>query len=218
MKNLIIFLITFLLITISYLCFFSCGKLTCSRYLKFEIPLTINPQKDTFNIGDTITIESSFSDRMIDLKTNETIEVKNFDFYTVMQLGQIDTEPIRFANIDFNVDTLKGGLRYYSFVISDTTQVGGQGGGYEAFFHYEKNTYVLNYRLYPKKKGTFYVAFYSKIPSSYYEADLIKNCHSSLTVDYISNNKQNNNYEFFATSPEPTIKNMTQQQYYRGGY
>jgi hypothetical protein len=34
----------------------------------FEIPYTVNPSKDTFKVGDTIWIESTFSNQMYNCK------------------------------------------------------------------------------------------------------------------------------------------------------
>ena len=51
-----------------------------SQSLRFVLPITINPSASAANRGDTIWIEASFSDSLLELNSNKKIKLANFDF------------------------------------------------------------------------------------------------------------------------------------------
>lgn len=61
---------------------------------KFEIPFIISPVKDTFIIGDTITIESSFGDSLLNHYNNKYYQIGDFDFFTFIYINDLRTNPI----------------------------------------------------------------------------------------------------------------------------
>ena len=61
---------------------------------EFEIPVTLSPAKDTFQIGDTITITSSFSDEVYEKRTENWYELKDFNFSPQTTILNIDSSSI----------------------------------------------------------------------------------------------------------------------------
>lgn len=60
----------------------------------FEIPYTITPAKDTIKVGDTIWLESSFSNQMYNAENGKTYTVNNFEFKIRGHLNDLATNPI----------------------------------------------------------------------------------------------------------------------------
>ena len=85
MKHLILIFLLSLILS-------SCIKKECQIVgaYEFEIPVTLSPPKDTFNIGDTITISSIFADEVYERKTDKWYKLENFRFFPGTEVKKID--------------------------------------------------------------------------------------------------------------------------------
>lgn len=61
---------------------------------EFEIPFTISPAKDTFAIGDTITIESNFGDSLFSHLSKKYYQIGDFDFLISIYFDDLKTNPL----------------------------------------------------------------------------------------------------------------------------
>ncbi len=60
-----------------------CGK-NCSKIIQFQLPLTIYPQKERYQVNDTIWVEISISEFLEDKKSGDLINVGYHDFQVDM--------------------------------------------------------------------------------------------------------------------------------------
>jgi hypothetical protein len=196
-----------------------CGD-KCDKNLKFEIPITLTPVQSEYKIGDTITIVSKFSKSMIDVVTNESIKVENYNFGVIMYIIKNDDRPGRFAYNYFNIVSQIGKLELQTFQISDTTKVGGTnglGGTYQIVYKENTDEYLIKYKIIPKKNGLYDIHFGSLALKE--DSGLIKNCHS--TVDFLQfnvNGGTNNHYEFLQQSPNENTRILPKEELSRNGY
>lgn len=128
----------------------SCGDKECDfpGAYEFVIPTTLSPVKDTFHIGDTITVTSFLSDMVFDQKTKKNYHLVDFKFYPNTSIYKLDTSIISndMAGFDVIVNS-KYDYKIRSF--SDGSK------GLFGQFNYIDNYYHLEYKIIPKKKGLF---------------------------------------------------------------
>jgi hypothetical protein len=60
----------------------------------FEIPYALTPSKDTFKVGDTLWIESAFSNQMYNQRNGKTYSVIDFDFKLFGNILNLNTNPV----------------------------------------------------------------------------------------------------------------------------
>lgn len=60
---------------------------------EFDIPYSIAPAKDTFTIGDTIWVESVFSNQMLNKHNGKTYTLDHFDFRMSGVILDLETNP-----------------------------------------------------------------------------------------------------------------------------
>lgn len=172
----------------------------------FEIPATLSPAKDTFNIGDTITIISNFPNQVYDKNTDKYYSLDNFKFYPETGIYKIDTVNSKSNLLDFEiiVDSIYNYNRlYYS---DGTNSIGGQ-------YNYNNNEYDLLYKIIPIKKGLFYLEFGSSVypisPDQEFEGKC-RNTYSDVSVKM--NEGVDNNIVFLNDSPDPHYNNWILQK------
>ena len=124
----------------------------CRQDFLFEIPVSVYPNSDTLHIGDTLWIEMSFSDELVDLNTEQTYQLENFQFYTETHIGRIDSTVLINAVSLFEHHSEIGQITYMDFG-------GGAFGGIN--YDYQNNTYRLKAGLICLKKGTYSFDFSS---------------------------------------------------------
>lgn len=86
--------------------FQSCGECKPDKYgevLELVVPITTSPSKDTFAIGDTLTIEADFGKDVEVYNTSYTIYLDSFRFYTDFGISEISDT---FENYNVSIDTL----------------------------------------------------------------------------------------------------------------
>jgi hypothetical protein len=60
----------------------------------FEIPYSLTPAKDTFKVGDTLWIESTFSNQMYNQDNDKTYSVIDFNFKLFCNILDLKTNPV----------------------------------------------------------------------------------------------------------------------------
>ncbi len=83
----------FLIFIISSLLFFSCGKDKDKPYefveMRFELPATITPIRDTITLGDTLLFSMNFSDTLKDAASGNSYKIKNFPFNLFLSASKL---------------------------------------------------------------------------------------------------------------------------------
>ncbi len=132
----------------------SCVKEICRSVqgtFEFEVPVILSPAKETYRVGDTITIQSTFSDLVYERKTNTRYKLENFKFFPGTEIVKIDLpEGERFLADYFEIitDSLSSyGITFFS---------GGESGILGEYF-YQQNTYHLGFKLVAKMPGLYYM-------------------------------------------------------------
>ncbi|MBK8474665.1 MAG: hypothetical protein IPL33_22180 [Sphingobacteriales bacterium] len=209
MKYLIIFSIFCLFLQACEDCLFPGGYV-------FDIPATLSPAKDTFNIGDTITISSIFSDQVYDKSTEQHYKLENFKFYPETFIYKIDT--IRTVNnlseFDFIIDP-KYNYYIFSYSTGDRSLIGQ--------YNYANNTYSLEYQIIPKVKGLYGLNHSSSIIGLGESQDFEGRCRGIISdVDVTLNEGADNNVNFLLESPDEIQRKIWEKrdkQFHRfGGY
>jgi len=198
----------------------SCNK-DCndiSSYI-FELPVTLSPAKDTFNIGDTITITSTFSDVVFDRSTLKYFKLVDFKFYPEMRMREIsDTATNEAALLNFEV-LIDGSYNFVPFQYSDGVSLVGQ-------YNYSNNKYQLEYKIIPTKAGLFYHSIFTLLFEFGKNQDFDGRCpHSKAGLDTYQklNDGADNNVGFLLDSPEESwhfyYETKRESQFNRfGGY
>jgi hypothetical protein len=156
------------IVLIGLMFFNACIKQDCLREFEFHFPATIT-QGDTFTIGDTIWMEMSLPNELIDHQTGELIDLSDFDLYFGFGIEKIDTMYVNNAIDDFELIEQVG--RYSQkrgrFIVT--------------YVHFENR---LDRRILvgfvPKKKGAFLMAL--SLPLEYGLAELADNAEDRLKI------------------------------------
>ncbi len=182
----------------------------------FEIPASLLPMQDTFGIGDTITIVSSFSDDVYEHQTDRKYQLVDFAFFPATLIKKISINPAIDAVDDFEV--LIDSLTNYSIV-----KYSGGINIIEGEYKYEQNRYFLEFQLVAKEKGLFYLeqgVDISFIKNQEFEGK----CKDDANDGRVNmNNGAINNIDMLKESPDPHYRewffgNPKERFYKFGGY
>jgi len=158
MKNSII------IILLSFI-FFGCPSILPNKYTiencrisdhSFKIGVSFEPGDSVINVGDTVTITSSFPNILDSKETGESFVFDSVDFHLVNGFFKLDTL----------IDYQKGYhfTSNFEFIIDDSTYQFIQGNNYiHLAYKYSDDSYFLQYKFIPKKKGIFLFEFSSNI-------------------------------------------------------
>lgn len=163
---------------------------------EFEVPATLTPSQDTFRVGDTITITSSFSDMVYERKTDTWYKLENFKFFPGTELKRIDVTPVEEGLLSFEI-LIDTSIGYHVTVFSEgTIALIGE-------YKYHQNEYSLKFQLIAKEPGLFYME-QSIFPLLAKNQNFEGKC-SNLENDGVvkMNNGANNNIEMLLSSPDP---------------
>jgi len=179
----------------------SCTKKEC-RFpgaYKFTIPVELSPIKEVYNIGDTISITSMFSDRLYEEKTDREYDLVNFKFYPAMRLREIS---------DSIAD--EAGALYFDIAINDEfnfNQFNYSDGaiGYIGDYNYENNSYKLNYKIIPQSSGLFHFSHLTALTTLGHDQEFEGKCRNVDVGDSVVelNNGASNNFHLVNESPDP---------------
>ena len=200
--------ILFSLIFTTILLFSACNP-ECDKTIeyKFQIPMTLTPAQDTFSIGDTIWIHSSFSEEMLDLNSNKSYALEDFNFYTIFNFAQIDINPFGHANTHFEIIILDGEATLIPR--SNSSSI------IEIGYNYEDKIYKANFGFIPKQNGLFHFVADSQIAFWGFDREIDLSPCKNERVEFIykMNDGIDNNYEHIALSPDSLIRTTTKEIY-----
>lgn len=190
-----------------------CKKITgCERNMRydfeFELPVSIYPAKDTFSIGDTIWIEQSFSDNMLNLKYNRYKEFKDFNFHTTFTIKDLNTPLPAYSYPDPNIITYVGqttgnnigSVKYQAIYINYT---------------YENNTYKYKAAFIVDKPGFYNINFFSYLDGD--DLNLTRCQNEIFHLYYTTNDKGDNNYEMVQYAQDNSFAELTKEKYDKSG-
>lgn len=181
---------------------------------EFEIPVTLAPAKDTFRIGDTISIMSTFDDMVFERKTQQEYLLEDWNFSPITYIHKIDTSPYQ------------NGMLFYDVIVSDTMD-------YEQFmfsdgwssligtYFYNNNVYTLSYKVVPRNPG-LYCIYQASAQSVNDNQDFPGKCSGiSSRTAVVLNDNTDNNIEFLSESPDTFISewipSRPMDRFYNGG-
>ncbi len=172
---------------------------------QFEIPTTLYPALDTFQIGDTIHIQNDFSDRVYDRNSQQFFDLKSFDFYPITDIYRIDTPVSKWgpgtgnhAIFEFDV-IIPDGYDYDIFQYSyGAKSLLGE-------FKYEEGKYKLDIMLIPNRDGLYTIRHFSRLVSlkANEVQDFPGRCSDERVEGYtVLNNNSDNNRDLLLDSPD----------------
>jgi hypothetical protein len=213
------YLITFLTISL-YLN--SCVREKCqiAGSYEFELPVTLTPAKDTFHIGDTITVVSSFPDEVYERKTEKTYKLENFRFYPELIISELsDSVADRAALLNFEI-IIDDATNFYRIDYNDGAI------DYIGEYSYAANSYDLEYKLVPKVSGFYIFGHASTLIGIGLgsDQDFDGKCSNiSVSAAMKLNGGADNNIEMLKYSPDPHyndwILQKPEDRFYKfGGY
>ena len=188
----------------------SCNK-ECIELVnyEFELPATLSPAKDTFRIGDTITISSEFSDEVYDRATKRKYKLENFKFFPgseVVQIDVIDAVPQFYSFFEFYKDT------QYIFNFQHFSD---GGDAFRGEYKYKNNRYKLEFKICPIKKGLYLFEFSSGLGYLGENQDFDGRCpkrHARLDAYIKMNDGADNNIQMLLDSPDPHYNDWIMQK------
>lgn len=197
-----------ILVSIISVLFVACIKEECKingGQYEFEIPVTLYPANDTFNIGDTIAIKSSFSDEVFERMTDRHYKLENFRFFPGTEIQRIDVHPAIESLDDFEViinPSIEYEVRTFS---SGEKRLKGE-------YRYSSESYYLEFFLIPNKIGMYYIE-QSVAPDISPHQDFEGKC-SNLEVGgaVVLNGGADNNIHMLSDSPDPHFNDWILQK------
>jgi hypothetical protein len=199
MKYTLLFLFTF-----ATCCITAC-KPTCEVFYIFEVPHHIYSIHDTLSIGDTLWLESNFSDNLYDKQSGSRFVIPPDKFKVEMILNKIDTIGTNSVLPFFNLhNTNTGSIKKQgSFVINS--------------YKFDSHIYSIKSGIVPLKKG-LYTIF---INSSYAEVGLPLNFEDKCDNEkgyfhFNTNNRTGNRYNLYKNSAGYN-KTLTEEYYNNSG-
>ncbi len=127
----------------------NCKDKNCPDALFYQVPYTLTPAQDTFNLGDTIWIEMDFPEEMTDVNGGIKNTFRNYDFRIELGCERIDVNPGQAKTVDF--------LRFHEVLGRDSIiNLPGAGvSGYRIFPIFQNGSYRFKCGLITEKKGFF---------------------------------------------------------------
>ena len=197
----------YVIFSMSLMLFFSCQD-DCSIIgtYQFEIPATLSPAKSIFNIGDTITVTSTFSDKVYDKTTERTYSLENYKFYPKTKFSRLDTtgiDTLEMVTTD-HFEIIVGSEYEYNFRISNSG-----GALLEGQFNYENNVYDLQYKIVVKKPGLYVTGFGTLLSQFGDRQDFPGKCsREGVDTRTVLNEGTGNNAEFLLEAVSETWHNL----------
>ena len=197
----------------------SCVKEACRISLyEFVLPVIISPVRDTFHIGDTITVISEFDEMVWDKTTQSEYLLQDFLFYPATSMIKIDTNPgSRDAFGDFEVIT-EDSFNYEATNFSDgSIFIGGQ-----YTYDKEQGNYLLQYKIVPKRVGLYLLSQAAWLGTQGEHQSFPGKCKNIPSDVWMNvNSGSDNNIEFLQNSPDPHyntwVLEKPEERFHRGG-
>ncbi len=199
----------------------SCGDCETDGLVIFELPVTLSPALDTFHVGDTISVVSSFSDEVYDQINKREFKLINFKFYLFMGVRELsDTQANNLGILNFDIIVGDGNLSYFEVHLDD----GRNEAGYDVEYNYMNNSYNLSYKLVPRVKGLYVFIQNSLLgisPGGKWQHFEGKCPGTSIDAVTVLNRGSDNNIDLLKDSPDPHysewIFGAPQRRFYDNG-
>jgi hypothetical protein len=211
------FLLFSLLITTFTSSLTGCGKLKGCEHngwtdFTFEIPVTISPVKDTFNIGDTIWININYGDQLVNYEydKHKTYDMTGYDFKTWFSITDLNTPKPSYSYPNPNIITYKGNSISSSIATSNYSLI-------SISYAHENNMNLYKAAFVIDKAGFYAIAFSNAIRENTRGIDKCPNEH--ITVNYPVNNNGDNNFEMLQYAPGSDFGSLSLSEFNQaGGY
>lgn len=183
----------------------------------FLIPSTLTPALDTFSVGDTIFFRSIFDDRVYDRGLEEHVVLSDFKFNPATYFIKLDTVDEVFALEDFMILM----DNKYNYKVRYTER----GRHFTSDYFYSDNTYQLEFRIIPRKKGLYlfnHILLLNLSPDQTFKG-MCPNLRGWLDSYSDLNDTADNNIEFLELSPNSHYNDWILQKpedrfHSKGGY
>lgn len=195
--------------------FQSCGECKPDKYgelLELVVPIATSPAKDTFAVGDTLTIEANFDKEIEVYNTSNTIKLDSFIFYTDFGISEISDT---FENYAVNIDTI--------VEIGKVGYIPLQGSAaYPIQYVEDSNGYRVKFKIVLNSKGMFWVffscGFFYYEPSNYDHPALYtcENNRRDQVIVYFNNSSttiEGYNYIFLKTKVDYLLQSCDFERY-----
>lgn len=185
---------------------FNCKDKNCPDHLEYNINVSLSPQKDTFNMGDTLWLSISIPQELADVQGGIKNTFENFDF-KLRIVGYRYDEFHEFSTRIFNVISQVGADTAYQFSFFDEYAL-------ETVF----NGFEYNYKafLILKESGVFAIYCGTRYNQNTNPVEISGACDRFPIYLYcITNNGENNNVEL--VSPYNGNSSFWEEQFRLGG-
>lgn len=193
----------------------SCGGGKCEQRgfteLEFDLPVKITPSRDTFRIGDTIWIENSFDDMLVNQNSNKSYRVQNFDFGTNLTITDLNSPPIAISYKNPIIITVEGTTTGTNIGTVDYQTI-------YVDYDYTQNRYRYKAAFILDRSGFYLIAF-SSHSSGRRDIDITDCPDERITNTYNTNDRVDNNYMMIKNAVDPHYKNLPEEMFNdAGGY
>ena len=173
---------------------------------EFVLPAELSPARDTFRIGDTIRVVSSFSDEVFERKTQRIYTLEDFRFHPVTVISKIDVTSAKEDGLKSFDILIAPEFDYHVQLYNDAIELLGQ-------YLYERGEYLLEYRLVAKEIGLFFFKQGSLLyPLDEWQKFPGKKCkHVHAEARVTLNGGADNNIDFLRESPDPHYRDWVLQ-------
>jgi len=143
-----------ILIFVSSLLFVKCGGPACIKEVRFILPISISPEKESYNVGDTIWISMTLPLELTDQLSGAMINVGTYPFETGMNI--IKLSDTTWSDGAYQVELVEniGELNLYGFSFPEIVPL----------FEYNEALQEQKWKfgLVPKESSSDYVLIFSK--------------------------------------------------------
>lgn len=192
----------------------ACKDKNCPPYLVYQLPYTLTPARDTFQLGDTIWIEMDFPDVLTDREGGIENTFADYDFRLELVCERFDIDPPQSKAVSF----------FDALAVTGTAEAMGLSQSGISYYQlspiYSDHRYRFKAALMLKQTGVFLLAV-SPFQTDLNPFKLNGACdHVRLYIGNWVNNgtAEGNNYHLLQSSPVDVYKNMTIEQFGNGGY
>lgn len=178
-------------------------------YYSFDLPVSIQPQKDTFAVGDTIWIENSFSTQLYNDGNGKTYDVSKVDFQTTLAITDLNTPFPAFSYPNPKIYNVYG-----------STEGNATSANYQALYiEYTLAEGQFKYKAaFALDRPGFYITCFSSFRNGF-DVDITECPNETLGVNYVPNNKGDNNYEMIKNAKDENFAKTTLENFNKiGGY
>ena len=177
----------------------------------FDLPVTISQAKDTFTVGDTIWVDNSFSNQIVNSRNNKTYTVNNFDFDTKMAIKDLNSPRPSVSYSNPTIVTLHGKTAINSVGGNDSYQ------SIDLTQDFSDGRYKYKCGIVLERSGFFAIIFFTL--EKHRKVDITECPREDMLLSYKTNNATNNNYEMVKNAQDHAFSGLTLEDYNKiGGF